>query len=249
MANIDPIELEIFTNIFTSITEEMGAVFKRASRASNLQERCDYSCAVFDKKCRIIAMDALLPIHLGAMPLSVKNAVSSLNLQPGDVAVLNDPFCGGTHPQGMTMLSALFNENQKDPDFFVAVRNHYKDTGGLPPVSVPMNTETFQEGIIVPPVKLYAGGSLNRTLLQMILYNSRIPRKSEADLAVQLEALRLGEKRISGLVSETGADMVEDYSSALMNRAEKNLIKTISAIPDGAYSAEDFLDDDGIFYR
>ena len=116
MSNIDPIELEIFTNIFTSITEEMGAVFKRAAGSSNLQESCDYSCAILDKNCRIIALDAYLPVHLGALPLSVSEAVGSLNLQPGDVAVLNDPFSGGTHPQGMTMLSAFFSEDQKSPD-------------------------------------------------------------------------------------------------------------------------------------
>ena len=246
MSNIDPIELEIFTNIFTSITEEMGAVFKRASGSSNLQERCDYSCAILDKNCRIIAMDAYLPVHLGALPLSVSEAVGSLNLQPGDVAVLNDPFSGGTHPQGMTMLSAFFSEEQKNPDYFVAVRAHYRDTGGLPPVSIPLHNETFQEGVIVPPIKLYAGGNLNRSLLQMILYNSRIPRKAEGDLAVQLEALRLGEKRISALISESGADMVSLYSTALMNRAENALKKAISSIPDGTYSAEDFLDDDGV---
>lgn len=246
MPNIDPIELEIFTNIFTSITEEMGSVFRRASGASNLQERCDYSCAVLDKNCRIIAMDAYLPLHLGAMSLSVNEAVNSLRLAPGDVAVLNDPFGGGTHPHGMTMVSALFPGNQKSPDYYVAVRTHYRDTGGLPPVSVPLNTETLQEGIIVPPIKLYADGNLNRTLLQMILYNSSIPRKAEADLAVQLEALKIGEKRVSGMVSENGLDMVGIYSAALLNRAENLLKKAIASIPDGTYSAEDFLDDDGI---
>ena len=128
MSNIDPIELEIFTNIFTSITEEMGAVFRRAASSSNHQESCDYSCAVFNKSCKIIAMDAHLPIHLGAMPLSVNEAVSSLHLVPGDVAVLNDPFSGGTHPQGMTMLSALFLEEQKEPDYYIAVRA----TTGIP---------------------------------------------------------------------------------------------------------------------
>lgn len=246
MSNIDPIELEIFTNIFTSITEEMGSVFKRAAGSSNLQESCDYSCAILDKNCRIIAMDAHLPVHLGAMPLSANEAVNSLNLQPGDVALLNDPFSGGTHPQGMTMLSALFPGDQKEPDYFVAVRAHYRDTGGLPPVSVPLHSETFQEGVIVPPIKLYAGGNLNRTLLQMILYNSRIPRKAEGDLAVQLEALRLGEKRISALIKENEADMVGIYSSALLNRAENILKKAVSSIPDGTYSAEDFMDDDGV---
>ncbi len=246
MSNIDPIELEIFTNIFTSITEEMGAVFRRAASSSNHQESCDYSCAVFNKSCKIIAMDAHLPIHLGAMPLSVNEAVSSLHLVPGDVAVLNDPFSGGTHPQGMTMLSALFLEEQKEPDYYIAVRAHYRDTGGLPPVSVPLHNETFQEGVIVPPIKLYAGGNLNRSLLQMILYNSRIPRKAEGDLAVQLEALRLGEKRISALINESGSDMVGLYSSALLNRTENILKKAISSIPDGTYSAEDLMDDDGV---
>ena len=246
MSNIDPIELEIFTNLFTSVTEEMGAVFQRAAGSSNLQESCDYSCAILDKNCRIIAMDAHLPVHLGAMPLSANEAVKSLKMLPGDVAVLNDPFSGGTHPMGMTMLSALFPGEQKDPEYFVAVRAHYRDTGGLPPVTVPLDSETFQEGVIVPPIKLYAGGNLNRTLLQMILYNSRIPRKAEGDLAVQLEALRLGEKRISSLISENEADMVAIYSSALLNRTENILEKVISSIPDGAYSAEDFMDDDGV---
>jgi len=191
-------------------------------------------------------MDAHLPIHLGAMTLSVKEAATLLNLLPGDVAVLNDPFSGGTHPQGMTMVTALFPSNQKNPDYYAAVRTHYHDTGGLPPVSVPLNTETFQEGIIVPPIKLYAAGNLNRTLLQMILFNSGIPRKAEADLAVQLAALRLGEKRISGMIVEYGADIVGSYSGALMNRAENILKRTIASIPDGSYTAEDSLDDDGI---
>jgi len=245
MANIDPIELEVFTTIFSSITSEMGAVFKRAAGSSNLQERCDYSCAIFDKNCRIVTMEADSPLHLGPISLSVKEAVNSLRLQPGDVAILNDPYAGGSHLHGMTMISALYEGNQKTPEYYLAVRTHYLDTGGLPPLAVPLDAEVFQEGVIIPPIKLYAGGTLNRTLLQMILYNSRIPRKAESDLAVQLEALRLGENRVCGLLKDTGSDMVGSYSSALRSRTENLVNRVVERLPDGTYSAEDFLDDDG----
>lgn len=191
-------------------------------------------------------MEAPFPMHLGPICLSANEAVNALQFSPGDVVVLNDPFCGGTHPHGMTMISALFDEDRNSPEYFVVVRAHYQDTGGLPPFSVPLDTEIFQEGMIVPPLKLYAEGVLNRTLLQMILYNSRIPRKAESDLAVLLEALRIGEKRVTGMLNDNGADMVGIYASALVERAENILKHAVRAIPDGSYSAEDFLDDDGI---
>src|SRR3954470_918754 len=133
----DPIELEIFKNIFHSIAEEMGAALLRTAFSPNIKERRDYSCAVFDARGQVIAMGDHMPVHLGSMPMSVRAAVDRLELGPGDIAMLNDPFAGGTHLPDITLVAPVYVErkklkgkSKKSPDFFVASRAHHADVGG-----------------------------------------------------------------------------------------------------------------------
>src|SRR6516165_3857427 len=127
----DPIELEIFKNIFHSVAEEMGASLRRTAFSPNIKERRDYSCAVFDGEGKVVAMGDHMPVHLGSMPMSVRALLDSFLLAPGDVAMLNDPFRGGTHLPDITLLTPFyFSGNRRRPDFYVASRAHHADVGG-----------------------------------------------------------------------------------------------------------------------
>src|SRR5512142_1410402 len=125
----DPIELEIFKNIFHSIAEEMGAALRRTAFSPNIKERRDYSCAVFDRDGEVIAMGDHMPVHLGSMPMSVRAAIDDLDLAPGDMAMLNDPFRGGTHLPDITVVAPVYVHKAKRPQFFVSSRAHHADVG------------------------------------------------------------------------------------------------------------------------
>src|SRR6201993_4119691 len=132
----DPVELEIFKSLFHSIAEEMGAALRRTAFSPNIKERRDYSCAVFDGEGEVVAMGDHMPVHLGSMPMSVRAAVDALSLGPGDVAILNDPFCGGTHLPDITMVLPVFVVSDSAPIFYVASRAHHADVGGKYPGSM-----------------------------------------------------------------------------------------------------------------
>src|SRR5690242_14562619 len=154
----DPIELEIFKNIYHSIAEEMGAALRRTAFSPNIKERRDYSCAVFDAAGEVVAMCDHMPVHLGSMPMSVRAAIDRLDLAPDDVAILNDPFCGGTHLPDITLVAPVFVKRGRKPAFFVASRAHHADVGGTYPGSMGICREIYQEGVRIPPIKLIAAG-------------------------------------------------------------------------------------------
>src|SRR6201996_1093987 len=152
---IDPIELEIFKNLFVAVAEEMGVTLCRTGFSPNIKERLDYSCAIYDSAGRTIAQGDHLPVHLGAMPLSVRAAIEQVAMQPSDIVILNDPFRGGTHLPDITLVSPVFLLGDSGaPAFFVANRAHHSDVGGMSPGSMPLAREIFQEGIIIPPLRL-----------------------------------------------------------------------------------------------
>src|SRR6478752_4653187 len=137
----DPIELEIFKNLYHSIAEEMGAALRRTAFSPNIKERRDYSCAVFDEEGQVIAMGDHMPVHLGSMPMSVQAAIDAGPMQPGDVVMLNDPFRGGTHLPDITLVAPVYvnlrvRRRQMKPDFYVASRAHHADVGGAYPGSM-----------------------------------------------------------------------------------------------------------------
>lgn len=241
-----PIKLEIYQNLFSSIAQEMGTVLRRTAYSPNIKERRDYSCALFDDQGQLVAMGDHMPVHLGSMPLAVRAAMDAFTLLPGDVVVLNDPFEGGTHLPDVTMVVPLYEpSNLSQPVSFVACRAHHSDVGGMTPGSMPLSTDIFQEGIRIPPVKLYEGGKLNGDLLRFVLCNVRTPVEREGDLAAQVGSLKVGEKRVLALVEKNGRREVNDYMRALQDYGERVMRQVISGIPDGTYRAEDLLDDDG----
>jgi N-methylhydantoinase B/oxoprolinase/acetone carboxylase alpha subunit len=245
----DPIELELFRHMLVSIAEEMGAVLRKTSYSANIKERRDYSCAVYDAEGETVAMGDHMPVHLGAMPLSVRHATQAFDLQPGDVAILNDPFRGGTHLPDITAVSAIFVGSSRRPAFYVANRAHHADVGGMSPGSMPLAREIYQEGIRIPPILLARRGQFDRPLLDLILANVRTPVEREGDLLAQCMAIRRGEQRLKDLVQKYGMATVRRNMTALKDYSERMMRSAIRRLPRGRYRFEDALDSDGITDR
>jgi len=249
----DAIRLEIYKHLFAAIAEEMGTVLRKASYSPNIKERRDFSCAVFDARGRMIAQAAHIPVHLGSMPLSVEAAVQRFadDLHPGDVIVLNDPFRGGTHLPDITMVSPVCGPPVgavREPPLrgFVASRAHHADVGGMTPGSMPVAREIYQEGLILPPVKLVHAGKMDEDLFSLILANVRTPQERAGDLWAQIAANKRGAERLMELTTRYGADDVADAGEQLLAYTERMTCALITSLPEGSYSFTDFLDDDGV---
>ncbi len=242
----NPIMLEVFKNKLSSVSEEMGVSLNRTAFSPNIKERRDFSCAVFDDKGDMIAQAAHIPVHLGSMPMSVKEAIKHHQFEEGDMVVLNDPFKGGTHLPDITIVAPVFIKESDKPVFFVANRAHHSDVGGMSSGSMPLATSIFQEGIIIPPLKLVKKGEIDKQLLSFFLNNVRTPYEREGDFLAQIMANITGVKRMKELIDKYSIDTVEFYAKNLINYSESIMRKTIKQIPDGTYSFEDFMDGDGI---
>lgn len=242
----DPIELELFRHLLASIAEEMGAVLRKASFSANIKERRDYSCAVYDAAGETVAMGDHMPVHLGAMPMSVKAVNEAFRLEPGDVAIVNDPFRGGTHLPDITAVSAVFLDGRRKPSFYVASRAHHSDVGGMSPGSMPLAREIYQEGLRIPPVLLMRRGKIDEPLLGLILANVRTPVERQGDLLAQLAAMRRGELRLLELVQRYGLPAVNRNIARLQDYSERMMRAVLRQMPPGEYRAEDVLDNDGI---
>jgi N-methylhydantoinase B len=257
----DPVELEIFKSLFHSIAEEMGAALRRTAFSPNIKERRDYSCAVFDGDGEVVAMGDHMPVHLGSMPMSVRAAVSALTLGPGDVAILNDPFCGGTHLPDITLVAPVFlpsksakkagkrgaheKSRQEKPAFYVASRAHHADVGGTYAGSMGICREIYQEGIRIPPVKLIAHGELQQDVLRLLLTNVRTPAEREGDLNAQIASCHTGAMRLLEIAERYRMPRVRQVMDELRDYSEKLMRAFLCNVSLGRYEAEDFLDDDG----
>ncbi len=241
---VDAISLEVFKNLFASVAEEMGGTLQRASFSPNIKERLDFSCAVFDGQGRMVAQAAHIPVHLGSMPASVDFALRAFeSFQPGDVVILNDPYRGGTHLPDVTMVSPVFVDERAS--FFVASRAHHADVGGMTPGSLPLSTELYQEGIIIPPIKLVQAGERSQGVLALITANSRSPNERLGDLEAQLAAQRVGERRLLALVETHGQARLHEHAQALLDYSRRLTEAVIADIPDGRYQFEDAMEGDG----
>ena len=241
----DPIELELFRHLLASVCEEMGIVLRKTAFSTNIKERRDYSCAVYDHRGAAVAMGDHMPVHLGAMPESVRQVRQSIQLGPGDVALVNDPFRGGTHLPDITAVSAVFLPGQKNPGFFLANRAHHSDVGGMSPGSMPLASEIYQEGIRIPPILLVRNGKLDRDLLNLILANVRTPAEREGDLLAQMMSMERGRERLLDMVRRYSFARIAANTNALCGYSERMMRATLRSLPDGNYSFEDFLDEDG----
>src|SRR2546421_3010740 len=268
---VNPISLELFRSALTAIAEEMGVVLTRSSYSPNIKERRDFSCALFDLDGRLVAQAAHIPVHLGSMPDSVASALDTFDhFSPGDIIALNDPFLGGTHLPDITLIAPIYvqvdsahirpandatassfaqagrKESERRLIGFAANRAHHSDVGGMSPGSMPMATEIYQEGIIIPPVKLWEADRPNQALLDVVLRNVRTPNERRGDLAAQTAANRTAIRRMQELIDRWGLSTTEEHIDALIAYAERIARATIEAIPDGRYEFTDHLDNDGI---
>ena len=250
----DPIELEIFKNIYHSIAEEMGAALRRTAFSPNIKERRDYSCAVFDSDGQVIAMGDHMPVHLGSMPMSVRAAINQLDLEPGDMAMLNDPFRGGTHLPDITLVAPVYvlqrrsglPRKSRPPDFYVASRAHHSDVGGTYPGSMGLCREIYQEGLRIPPVKIMRNGKMQPDMLALLLNNVRTPREREGDLGAQIAACHTGAERLREVCGRYGLERSKKAARELLDYSEEMMRAFLNQVPSGSYSAVDFLDDDGV---
>ena len=242
---IHPIEFEVFKNLFLSIAEEMGVTLCRTGFSPNIKERLDYSCAVYDRDGETIAQGDHMPVHLGAMPLSVRAAIDAFAMDRGDIVMLNDPFHGGTHLPDITLVSPVFLGRERTPSFYVANRAHHSDVGGMTPGSMPVAREIYQEGLILPPVRLVRRGRIDRDIRAIVLANVRTPEEREGDLTAQIAANRVAEARLRDTVARYGRARTMAYATALQDYTARVIRAAIDQIPDGQYAFEDALDDDG----
>jgi len=243
------IELELFRQLLVAVAEEMGVVLRKTSYSANIKERRDFSCAVYDAAQRTVAMGEYIPVHLGAMPLAVRSVTEAIKLGPGDIAIVNDPYQGGTHLPDISAVAGVFLKGSRKPAFFVANRAHHADVGGMSPGSMPLAREIYQEGIRIPPVLLQRNGRIERDVLGLVLANVRTPEEREGDLLAQCMAIRRGQERLAELARKYGAGRVEANMQALQRYSERMMRAALLRLPEGAWSFEDFLDDDGMSSR
>ena len=246
MRTVDPVELSIFQCAVHSIAEEMGAALKRTALSPNIKERRDYSCAVFDGRGRAIAMGDHMPVHLGSMPMSVQAAIAAIEFAPGDIAILNDPYAGGTHLPDITMVLPVFLAGASKPVFYVANRAHHADVGGRFAGSMGPATSISEEGVRISPTRIVRGGRMDRGVLDGILRNVRTPQEREGDLAAQIGACRVGEQRVLQLVAKYGMEKLNVWIEGLLDYSERLVRAELKKMPAGDYDADDWLDDDGV---
>jgi N-methylhydantoinase B len=241
----DPVRLEVYRHLFSALAEEMGVALKGSAFSPNIKERRDYSCALFDAAGRVVAMGDHMPVHLGAMPMSVAAALRQFGkLTRGDVVMLNDPFFGGTHLPDITLVMPVFELNA-DPIAFLAVRAHHSDVGGIAAGSMPLAREIYQEGLRIPPVLLMSGGKRNEDIWRLLMANVRTPAERAGDLAAQLGCLSVGERRLHALIARSGAAEVIAAMDEIVDYGERMVRAAVAMIPAGEYRAEDVLEDDG----
>jgi N-methylhydantoinase B len=242
---LDPVTLSVLASALAGIAEEMGAVLIRGAYSSNIKERRDCSTALFDERGRMVAQAEHIPIHLGAMPEAVA-AVMSRDPEPGDVFAINDPYSGGTHLPDITLVSTVAPGEDGEIVGYAVTRAHHSDVGGMRPGSMPSDSrEIYQEGIIIPPVRLVHGGEYVQDVLDLLLANVRTPDLRRGDLRAQIAANNIAEERIRELMERRGKDTVLAAFDEVISYTEKRTREAIRELPDGEYTAEDFLEGDG----
>ncbi len=252
-APIDPITLEVMRNAFYSIADEMIAALVRASYSTNIKDRRDASCAVYTRAGDVVAQSEIAtPLHLGTMHGAVRTAMEAYpfeQLEPGDAVALNTPYPAGPgHLNDLCLISPVFHHGQIIA--LAANQAHHVDMGGFAPGSMPFGvTEIFQEGLQIPPVRLFRRGELDRELWALIAQNVRPPFEVRGDLLAQFAANAVGTQRLGELVEKYSVATVEHYLEEMLNYSERRMRAALRTIPSGVYTFEDVLEGDGVTDR
>ena len=245
--NTDPITLELFRNALSSIADEMAVTICRTTYSGVLRDNMDFSTAFTDGQGRLVAQGLTIPLHLGSIPTALESVIRTYdnNMNPGDVFIINDPYAGGMHLPDIFVFTPIFSHGERIA--FAATICHHADVGGrVPGSNASDSTEIFQEGVRIPPLKLYDQGVPNDTLWKLLETNVRLPVQVFGDLRAQLAACSIAEDQFIELVGEYGIEETCHYMSEVTNYAERLTRAAISELPDGKWSFEDFIDDDGI---
>ncbi|WP_135467624.1 hydantoinase B/oxoprolinase family protein [Crenalkalicoccus roseus] len=242
----DPVTLAVLDARLRAIVEEMGEAMLRTSYSQILNSSRDFSIALCDSRCRLVAQADHIPVHVGAMPWAARAVAEDFagQVRPGDTFLLNDPYHGGSHLPDLTIVLPVFGEGALR--FWSVVRAHHTDVGGATHGGYnPGATEIWQEGIRIPPIRLGEGGGLREDLLRMLVTNTRLARDVRGDLMAMIGAARLGEARLAPLLARHGAEAMEAAVSAILDLSEAHARRIVAAWPDGEWTGEAFLDDDG----
>ena len=243
----DPIAFELFKNSIFSIADEMALTICRTTYSGVLRDNMDFSTAFADKNGKLVAQGLTLPAHLGSIPTALEVVVKRFGeaMQPEDMYIMNDPFDGGMHLPDIFIFKPIFCEG--DRIAFAATICHHADVGGrVPGSNASDSTEIYQEGLRIPPMKLYDQGKLNETLWMLIEKNVRIPVQVFGDLRAQLAACHIAERQFLEVIERYGVDTVGVYMEEIIDYAERLTRAAVAELPDGTYSFEDWIDDDGI---
>ena len=243
----DPIEFELFKNAIFAIADEMALTIFRTTYSGVLKDNMDYSTAFADSDGRLVAQGLTLPGHLGSIPTALAVVVEQFtdDIHEGDIFVMNDPFEGGMHLPDIFLFRPIFSDGQRVA--FAATICHHTDVGGrVAGSNASDSTEIFQEGLRIPPLKLYERGVRNKTLDRIIEKNVRLPVKVFGDLRAQLAACHIAERQFLELIERYGAERVGFYMTEVIDHAERLTRMALKDLPDGSFSFEDWIDDDGV---
>jgi N-methylhydantoinase B len=245
--DIDPITFAVVKSGLDSIVDEMAHTVVRTARSEIVKDVMDFSAALCAADGQMVAQAKTIALHLGAVPDAIQAVLAKFDgdLGEGDVIIMNDPYVGGMHLPDIFMFMPIFHEGRRCA--FAVVICHHTDVGGRAPGSnASDSTEIFQEGLRVPPVKLFIGGRRNDTLFDMIAQNVRVPDRVIGDIGAQVAACKVGERELGRLLDQYGVDKVQRYMTELLDYAERLTLAEIGKWPEGEYSFTDYIDDDGI---
>jgi len=243
---IDPIRFEVIRNALVEATEEMSAALRRSAYSTNIKTRCDFSCAIFDRDLNVLAQSFSQANHLGSLVRMVPLAVDDFgreNLRPGDAIVLNDPYLGGVHLNDITVISPVYHDGEVFG--YVASLAHHVDVGGGAPASIGAFQEVCQEGVIIPPIRLVAGGVICDDVFRLILAQVRAKRETAGDFRAQIASNNTGIRRLATLLERHGADTVSVYIAELIEYTDRLTRREIKKLAQGDYCAEGVVDNDG----
>ncbi|HET6183604.1 MAG TPA: hydantoinase B/oxoprolinase family protein [Acetobacteraceae bacterium] len=243
--SVDPITVAVLQSRLRAIAEEMGESMLRTAYSQILNSSRDFSIALIDAKCRLVAQADHIPVHVGAMPWAVRALAEAFPAPaPGEVYLLNDPYRGGSHLPDLTVFVPVFEDGRLL--LWSVVRAHHSDIGGATHGAYnPAATEIFQEGLRLPPIRLTENGALREDLLAMLALNVRHPRDFRGDLAAQVGAARLGEQRLGAVLTEHGGAVVSEAIDTMLDAAERHAREIVGGWKDGVYEGTALLDDDG----
>jgi N-methylhydantoinase B len=246
VAGVDPITFEVIRNALVAATDEMVLALKRSAYSTNIKTRSDFSCAFFDARLRSVAQGFAQPVHLGSMVEQVPKAVLAYgpeNLGPGDVIVTNDPHPSGVHLNDVSLISPVHHGGELLG--YVANLAHHVDVGGGAPASIGAFREVFQEGVIIPPVKIVRGGKIVDDVFRLVLAQIRSKHETAGDFRAQIAANTTGVRRVQALVERHGIETIRATMEELLEYTERRARAELATLPHGVYEAEGSVDNDG----